>query len=135
MLSTTCCIVVLHPVNNVVLHSLNNCCQQPLFSCSGQTIVVQLLLTAISKLVSSTIVSSCPNNIVTIIVLCQHRTTIDRTIPINIVIQLLLHSVFMEYFLSVIIHLKEVFLHFTHVISNLHSTGVSCTLHWCNNTL
>ena len=40
----------------------------------------------------------------------------------------------MEYFLSVIIYLKGVFLHFKDVISNLHSTGVSCTLHWCNNT-
>ena len=32
MLSTTCCNVVLHPVNNVVLHPVNNCCQQPLFT-------------------------------------------------------------------------------------------------------
>ena len=31
------------------------------------------------------IVSSCSNNIVTIIVLCQHRPTIDRTMLINIV--------------------------------------------------
>ena len=33
----------------------------------------------------STIVGSCSNNIVAIIVLCQHRTTIDRTMLINIV--------------------------------------------------
>ena len=71
MLSTTCC--------NVVLHTVNNCCQQPLFT------VVQSLLTTINKVFSSTIVSSCSNNIVTTIVLCQHRTTIDRTILINIV--------------------------------------------------
>ena len=43
------------------------------------------MLTIINKLVSSTIVSSCSDNIVTTIVLCQHRTTIDRTILINIV--------------------------------------------------
>ena len=54
-------------------------------SCSRSTIIVQSLLTTINKLVSSTIVGSCSNNIVTIIVLCQHRTTIDRTILINIV--------------------------------------------------
>ena len=82
MLSTICCNVVLHPVNNVVLHSLNNCCKQPLFTVvHGQ----QSLLTTINKLVLSTIVSSCSNKIVTIIVFCQHRTTIDRTILINIV--------------------------------------------------
>ena len=65
-------------------------CQQLLsttivHSCSRSTIIVQSLLTTINKLFSSTIVSSCSNNIVTIIVLCQHRTTIDRTILINIV--------------------------------------------------
>ena len=54
-------------------------------SCSGSTIIVQSFFTAINKLVSSTIVHSCSNNIVTIIVFCQHRTTIDRTILINIV--------------------------------------------------
>ena len=43
------------------------------------------MLTIINKLVSSTIASSCSDNIVTTIVLCQHRTTIDRTILINIV--------------------------------------------------
>ena len=32
MLSTSCCNVVLHTVNNVVLHLVNNCCQQLLFT-------------------------------------------------------------------------------------------------------
>ena len=86
----TCCNVVLHPVNNVVLHPVNNCCQQLLsttivHSCSRSTIILQSLLTTLNKLFSLTIVSSCFNNIVTIIVLYQHRTTIDRTILINIV--------------------------------------------------
>ena len=64
-------------------------CQQLLsttivHSCSRSTTIVQSLLTTINKLFSSTIiVSSCSNNIVTTIVLCQHRTTIDRTILIN----------------------------------------------------
>ena len=39
----------------------------------------------LNKLFSSTIVSSRSNNIVTTIALCQHRTTIDRTILIKIV--------------------------------------------------
>ena len=43
------------------------------------------LTNVVNKLFSSTMVSSCSNNIVTTIVLCQHRTTIDRTILINIV--------------------------------------------------
>ena len=84
MLSITCCNVVLHPVNY--------CCQQPLFTVVHiqhvhSIIIVQSLLTTISKLFSSNIVSSCPNNIVTTIVLCQHRTTIDRTMLINMSIQ------------------------------------------------
>ena len=49
---------------------------------SRAAIVVQSLLTNINKLVSSTIVGSCSNNIVTTIVLCQHRRTTDRTISI-----------------------------------------------------
>ena len=84
MLSTTCCNVVLHPVSNVVLHPVNNCCQQPLFNNHCSTIIVQSLLTTINKLFSSAIVSSCSNNIVTTIVLCRNRTTIDRTKLINI---------------------------------------------------
>ena len=56
-------------------------CQQQLsttnvHSCSWSTIIVQSLLTTINKLVSSTIVGSYSNNIVVIIVLSQHRTTI-----------------------------------------------------------
>ena len=77
----------------VVLHTVQQCCaalcQQLVsttivHSCSRSTIV-QSLLTTINKLFPSTIVSLCSNNIVTTIVLCQHRTTIDRTILINIV--------------------------------------------------
>ena len=56
-----------------------------LFSCSRSTTIVQSLLTTINKLFSSTIVSSCSNNTVTSVVFCQHRTTTDRTILINIV--------------------------------------------------
>ena len=78
---------------NVVNNLLQCCaafCQQLLsttivHSCSRSTIIVQSLLTTINKLFSSTIVGSCSNNIVTIIVLCQRRTTIDRTILINTV--------------------------------------------------
>ena len=78
---------------NVVNNLLQCCaapCQQQLtttivHSCSRSTIIVQSLLTTINKLFSSTIVGSCSNNIVTTIVLCQHRTTINRTILINIV--------------------------------------------------
>ena len=87
MLSTTCC--------NVVLHTVRQCCAAPcqqllstiiVHSCSRSTTIVQSLLTTINKLFSSTIVSSCSNNIVITIVLCQHQTTIDRTILIiNIV--------------------------------------------------
>ena len=86
MLSTTCC--------NVVLHTVQQCCAAPcqqllsttiVHSCSRSATIVQSLLTTINNLFSSTIVSSCSNNIVTTIVLCQHRTTIDRTILINIV--------------------------------------------------
>ena len=86
MLSTTCC--------NVVLRTVEQCCaarcQQLLLttivhSCSRSTTIVQSLLTTINKFVSSSIVDSCSNNIVTTIVLCQHRTTIDQTILINIV--------------------------------------------------
>ena len=77
----------------VVLHTVQQCCAAPcqqlvsttiVHSCSRSTIV-QSLLTTINKLFPSTIVSLCSNNIVTTIVLCQHRTTIDRTILINIV--------------------------------------------------
>ena len=65
-------------------------CQQLLsitmvHSCSRLTTIVQSLLTTINKLFSLTIVSSCSKNIVTTIVPCQHRTTIDRTILINTV--------------------------------------------------
>ena len=86
MLSTTCC--------NVVLHTVQQCCAAPcqqllsttiVHSCSRSTTIVQSLLTTINKLFSLTIVGSCFNNIVTTIVPCQHRTTIDRTILINIV--------------------------------------------------
>ena len=61
--------------------------QQLLFTVvHGQrSLLNRSMLTIINKLVSSTIVSSCSDNIVTTIVLCQHRTTIDRTILINIV--------------------------------------------------
>ena len=85
MLSTTCC--------NVVLHTVEQFCAAPcpqlllttiVHSCSRSTTIVQSLLTTINKLFSSTIVSSCSNNIATTIVLCQHRTTFDRTILINI---------------------------------------------------
>ena len=91
-------------INNLinVVNNLLQCCAAPcqqccaapcqqllsttiVHSCSRSTTIVQSLLTTINKLFSSTIVSSCSNNIVTIIVLCQHRTTIDRTILINIV--------------------------------------------------
>ena len=54
-------------------------------SCSRSTIIVQSLSTTINKLFSSSSVSSCFKNIVTTIVFCQHRTSIDRTILINIV--------------------------------------------------
>ena len=64
-------------------------CQQLLSTiivhgCSGSTIIVQSLLTTNNKLVSSMIVGSRSNNIVTTIALSQHRTTIDRTILIKI---------------------------------------------------
>ena len=64
-------------------------CQQLLsttivHSCSRSTIIVQSLLTTINKLFSSTIVSSSSRNIVTTIVLCQNRTTIDIKMLINI---------------------------------------------------
>ena len=83
-------------MNNLinVVNNLLQCCAAPcqqllsttiVHSCSRSTIIVQSLLTTIKKLFSSTIVSSCSNNIVTTIVLCQHWTTIDRTILINIV--------------------------------------------------
>ena len=76
---------------NVVNNLLQCCaasCQQLLsttivHSCSRSTTIVQSLLTTINKLFSSTIVSSFSNNIVTIIALCQHRTTIDRTLYNN----------------------------------------------------
>ena len=86
MLSITCC--------NVVLHTVEQCCAAPcqqlllttiVHSCSRSTTIVQSLLTTTNKLFSSTIVDSCSNNIVTTIVLCQHQTTIDQTIFINIV--------------------------------------------------
>ena len=75
-------------MNNLVnvVHNLFQCCAAHcqkllsatiLQSCSRSTIIVQSLLTTINKLFSSTIVSSCSNNIVTIIVLCQHQTSID----------------------------------------------------------
>ena len=88
---------LINVVNNLLqccaAHCQHYCvvpCQQLLsttivHSCSRSTIIVQSLLTTINKLVSSTIVGSCSNNIVTIILLCQHRTTIDRTILTNIV--------------------------------------------------
>ena len=65
-------------------------CQQLLsttivHSCSRSTIIIQSLLATINKLFSSTIVGSCSDNIVTTIVLCQYRTTIDRAILINTV--------------------------------------------------
>ena len=83
-------------MNNLinVVNNLLQCCAAPcqqllsttiVHSCSRSTIIVQSLLTTINKLFSSTIVSSCSNDIVTTIVLCQHRTTIDRTILINTV--------------------------------------------------
>ena len=83
-------------INNLinVVKNLLQCCAAPcqqlssttiVHSCSRSTIIVQSLLTTINKLFSSTIVSSCSNNIVTTIVLCQHPTSIDRTILINIV--------------------------------------------------
>ena len=62
MLSTTCC--------NVVLHTVQQCCAAPcqqllsttiVHSCSRSTTIVQSLLT-INKLFSSTIVSSCCND-------------------------------------------------------------------------
>ena len=87
---------LINVVNNLLQCCAAHCqqcaapCQQLLstsivHSCSPSTTIVQSLLTTINKLFSSTIVSSCSNNIVTTIVLCQHRTTIDRTILINIV--------------------------------------------------
>ena len=83
-------------MNNLinVVNNLLQCCAAPcqqllsttiVHSCSRPTTIVQSLLTTINKLFSSTIVSSCSNNIVTTIVLCQHRTTVDQTILINIV--------------------------------------------------
>ena len=76
--------------NNVVLHPVLTLSTTVVkttivHSCSRSTTIVQSLLTTINKLVSSTIVDSCSNNIVTTIVLCQHRTTIDQTILTNIV--------------------------------------------------
>ena len=83
-------------MNNLinVVNNLLQCCAAPcqqllsttiVHSCSRSTTIVQSLLTTFDKLFSSTIVSSCSNNIVATIVLCQHRTTIDQTIFINIV--------------------------------------------------
>ena len=64
MFPTTCCAV----------H-----CQQLLpttivHGCTQETITVQSLLKIIDNLFSSTIVGSSSNNIVTTIILCQHRT-------------------------------------------------------------
>ena len=70
MLSTTC--------YNVVLHTVQQCCTAPcqqllsttiVHSCSRSTTIVHslTLLTTINNLFSSTIVSSCSNNIVTTI--------------------------------------------------------------------
>ena len=68
MLSTTCC--------NVVLHTVKQCCAAPcqqllsttiVHSCSSSTTIVQSLLTTINKLFSSTIISYCSNNIVTLL--------------------------------------------------------------------
>ena len=83
-------------MNNLinVVNNLLQCCAAPcqellsttiVDSCSCLTTIVQSLLTTINKLFPSTIVPSCFNNIVTTIVLCQHRATIDQTILINIV--------------------------------------------------
>ena len=87
-------------MNNLinVVNKLLQCCaapcqqllstrQQLLFTVvhGQQSLLNRSMLTTINKLVSSTIVSSCSDNTVTTIVLCQHRTTIDRTILINIV--------------------------------------------------
>ena len=83
-------------MNNLinVVHNLLQCCAAPcqqllsttiVHSCSRSTIIVQSLLKTFNKLFLSTIVSSCSKNIVKTIVLCQHRTTIDRTMFIDIV--------------------------------------------------
>ena len=95
---------LLAPVSYNLINVVNNllqCCAAPcqqcaalsqqllstiiVHSCSRSTTIVQSLLTTINKLVLSTVVGSCSNNIVTTIVFCQHRTTIDRTVFINIV--------------------------------------------------
>ena len=65
-------------------------CQQLLLAttvhgCLRSTIIFSIIVDNHQQAFSSTIVSSCPNNIVTTIILCQHRTTIDRTILIEIV--------------------------------------------------
>ena len=82
MLSTACCKFFSTICYNVMLHPSKTVVNN---HCSRSTIIVQSLLTTINELVSSTTVGSCSNNIVTTIVLCQHRTTIDRAILINIV--------------------------------------------------
>ena len=61
---------------------VNNYCSQ-LFTLNNHCSV--RLLTTINKLFSSTIVSSSSRNIVTTIVLCQNRTTIDIKMLINTV--------------------------------------------------
>ena len=57
-----------------VVNNLLQCCAAPCQQLLSTSIVhvQQSLLPTINKLFSSTIVSSCSNNIVTTIVLCQH---------------------------------------------------------------
>ena len=60
---------------------VNNHCSQLFMFNNHCSIIVE----NDQQVFSSTIFGSCSNNIVTTIVLCQHRTTIDQTILINIV--------------------------------------------------
>ena len=86
-----CCVA---PCQQCCAAPCQQCCAAPcqqllsttiVDNCSCLTTIVQSLLTTINKLFPSTIVPSCFNNIVTTIVLCQHRATIDQTTLINIV--------------------------------------------------
>ena len=69
---------------NVMPCPANNPCHQQLFPIvHGQQSLLIQSFTSIYKLVTSTVVVFCSNNIVITIVLCQHRATVDRAILIN----------------------------------------------------
>ena len=83
-------------MNNLinVVNILLQCCAAPWQQCCAaicqqllSTTIVQSLLTAINRFVLSTIVSSCSNNIVTIIVICQHEQLLIEQYSWTLLIQ------------------------------------------------